>query len=88
MSNVQVVTLTREQLEELLDRAIARAQELHAEPPRTVFDSREAGKFVKRSAKVMERMARAKEIPAFRVGRQYRFRREDLEAWALAHKVA
>jgi excisionase family DNA binding protein len=77
-----VVVLTREQLEELVDKAVERALEARREPPPEILDSESAGKLVGRSAKVMERLARSKQIPAYQLGRQWRFKRVEIVAWA------
>lgn len=86
MSDIQVVTMTREQLTALVDEAVEKALQRHATPPPQVLDSKEAGRVIGRSPKVMERMARAGRIPAYRMGSQWRFKRAEIEAWATSQK--
>jgi excisionase family DNA binding protein len=83
VSDVQVITMTREQLSSLVDEAVEKALARHAVPPQEVLDSKEAGRLIGRSPKVMERLARAGKIPAYRLGPHWRFKRSEVQAWAL-----
>ncbi len=58
-----------------------------ADPPADVLDSRAAGKLLGLHPKVVERRARAGEIPAHQLpgGRKWRFMRADVMAWREQH---
>lgn len=49
-----------------------------------VFDASEAADYLKINVQTVRRLARDREIPAFRVGGSWRFRRSWLERWAEA----
>jgi excisionase family DNA binding protein len=50
--------------------------------PLKPMDSTEAGAFLGIHPKTINRMARDKQIPAFRVGKLWRYRISDLTEWA------
>jgi excisionase family DNA binding protein len=82
VNTLALVTLTREQLTELIDEAIEKALSRHAVPAPEILNSKEAGRIIGRSAKVMERLARAGEVPAYRLGPHWRFKRAEVQTWA------
>ena len=47
-----------------------------------VLDVREAAEYLRINDQTLRRLARDGEIPAFKVGRSWRFKRETLDAWA------
>ncbi len=55
---------------------IARA--LEYEP---VVDSREAARFLNINPKTIQKMARNGEVPAYRIGKLWKFRISDLDGW-------
>ena len=46
-----------------------------------LLDSQEAAKLLGIRPKVLERWARKGELPALKIGKYWRYRMEDLEAW-------
>lgn len=79
MTVAMVVSLTVEQLEELVERAAAKA--IAARPSDEVLATEEAAALLKLHPKVLERKARDGEIPADRLGREWRFRRTAILDW-------
>lgn len=77
-----VALLTEEQISAIVERAVERALAARVEPPAEILSCVLAGKLVGRSAKYMEREARMQRCPAFRLGKQWRFRRGELLEWA------
>ena len=71
----------------IIDLTVAEFRSLLAEvkvppaPPLEVLTSAQAAEIAGRSAKSMERLARAGECPAFRFGRQWRFKRSLVLEW-------
>lgn len=53
----------------------------------TVLTTKEAAEFLRLSVETVKRKASAGEIPAAKTGREWRFVREDLEAWLRAGGV-
>lgn len=51
-------------------------------PDFDVLDAREAAKYLKINEQTLRRLARDKEIPSFKVGGSWRFRKSSLERWA------
>ena len=49
-----------------------------AEP---VIDSEEAAKFLNINPKTLQKMARNREVPAYRIGKLWKFRISDLDGW-------
>lgn len=54
--------------------------------PAEILDCAGAGALLGWHSKSVERKARTGEIPAFKVGREWRFRRADLLEWLAQHK--
>jgi excisionase family DNA binding protein len=77
-----LVQMTQEDLEAAIERVVAKVLTRIAAPPLDVLDSKGAGELVGKSSRVMERQARAGNLPAFRHGKTWRFKRTDVEAWA------
>lgn len=46
-----------------------------------VWDSHQAGKFLKLHPRTITRMARERHLPAFQLGNRWRFRPSDLDSW-------
>ncbi len=46
-----------------------------------ILNSKQVGEILGLCAKVIERMARRGEIPAFKAGKFWRFRESDIERW-------
>ena len=46
-----------------------------------VVDSEEAASFLKINSKTLQRMARNGEVPGYRIGKLWKFRISDLDAW-------
>jgi excisionase family DNA binding protein len=58
-------------------------------PPQTferLLTDREAGALLGLHAKTVQKLARTGELPAYRLGRYWRYRLSDLEAWVKAHR--
>ena len=49
------------------------------------YTSEEVAHYLKLHPYTVRRLAREKKIPAFRVGGQWRFRRDDIDIWARAY---
>ncbi len=49
------------------------------------FNAQEAADFLNAHVETIRRLARKGSIPSFKVGKDWRFRKEDLLAWAQAH---
>ena len=56
----------------------AAAATITAEP---VIDSEEAAKFLNINPKTLQKMARNAEVPAYRIGKLWKFRISDLDVW-------
>lgn len=80
------VTLTIEQLGELVEVRVAKAvAQLIETQEREVLDLTHAAKLLKRHPKVLMKMVRSENIPVhFISGREPRFRRSELLAWLSA----
>ena len=50
--------------------------------PTELLTSREAAEYLKISRATLQRLSRAGEIPAIRIGKLWRYRKSDLDAWA------
>jgi excisionase family DNA binding protein len=46
-----------------------------------VVDSEEAAKFLNINPKTLQKLARNNEVPGYRIGKLWRFRLSDLDAW-------
>jgi len=46
-----------------------------------LLDDKQAGVFLRLHSKTVQRLARRGEIPAFRIGRYYRYRASELDVW-------
>ena len=49
------------------------------------YTSEEVAQYLKLHPYTVRRLAREKKIPAFHVGGQWRFRRDDIDRWARAY---
>jgi len=52
--------------------------------PEPVIDSDEAAKFLNINLKTLQKMAHNGELPAYRLGKLWRFRISDLDGWLLS----
>lgn len=52
-----------------------------------ILDAREASKYLKINEQTLRRLARNNEIPAFRVGGNWRFKRSSLDRWAESQEL-
>lgn len=77
---VRVVTLTEVDLEALLERA-AQSGAARVAPPPEILTASEAAELLRLNAQTVARLAQAGELPARRLGREWRFRRSELLAW-------
>jgi excisionase family DNA binding protein len=50
-------------------------------PAEPVIDSEEAAKFLNINPKTLQKMARNGEVPAYRIGKLWKFRISDLDEW-------
>lgn len=55
---------------------------------RDVLDAKEAAAYLKLNEQTVRRLARDSEIPAFKVGGSWRFKRSSLDRWALSQEQA
>jgi len=46
-----------------------------------VVDSAEAARFLNINPKTLQKMARNREVPAYRIGKLWKFRSSDLDGW-------
>lgn len=74
-----LVTLTVAELRAIVREEVTAATTVP--PPADILDSDGAAALLCLGKKKVERMARAKELPAFRLGREWRFRRAEIVAW-------
>ena len=51
------------------------------------YTAEEIAKYLKLHPYTIRRLAREKKIPAFRVGGQWRFRKDEIDAWSKTHRV-
>ena len=51
------------------------------------YTAEEIAKYLKLHPYTIRRLAREKKIPAFRVGGQWRFRKDKIDAWSKNHEV-
>lgn len=79
MTDALVVSLTVEQLEELVERAAAKA--VAALVPTDKLNTEDAARLLSLHPKVLERKARDGGVPAERLGREWRFDRRELLEW-------
>jgi excisionase family DNA binding protein len=49
------------------------------------YTSEEVAQYLKLHPYTVRRLARVKKIPAFRVGGQWRFRRDDIDRWSRSY---
>lgn len=85
-----LVVLTVEQLTAVVREAVRaelgdRARD--AEPPSEWLDAEQAAAIVQVHARTMRNLAASGELPATRVGKQWRFRRADLDAYLLRSRA-
>lgn len=61
-----------------------------ADAPREILTLADVGEWLAVSAKTVIKLVETDKLPGFRLGRQWRFRREDVQAWldAKGKKVA
>jgi len=52
------------------------------------YTAEEVAQYLKLHPYTVRRLAREKKIPAFRVGGQWRFRRDDIDKWSRAYPFA
>jgi excisionase family DNA binding protein len=52
-----------------------------AAPLEPVVDSEEAARFLNINPKTLQKMARSGEVPGYRIGKLWKFRISDLDAW-------
>lgn len=50
------------------------------------YTAEEVAEYFRLHPYTVRRLAREKKIPAFRVGGQWRFRRDDIDNWSKAHQ--
>ena len=60
--------------------------EYASQPSTTIWNSVEAAEYLRIHPRTLTRMARNGEIPSIQIGRLWRFRQSDLDAW-LTRKV-
>ena len=60
--------------------------EYATQPSTTIWNSVEAAEYLRIHPRTLKRMARNGEIPSIQIGRLWRFRQSDLDAW-LTRKV-
>jgi len=51
------------------------------------YTAEEIAKYLKLHPYTIRRLAREKKIPAFRVGGQWRFRKDEIDAWSKTYRV-
>ena len=56
-------------------------------PGSGVLDVRQAGEFLGAHAETVRRLARRHEIPAYKIGRDWRFQKDALQHWSETHSV-
>ena len=49
------------------------------------YTAEEIAEYLKLHPYTLRRLARAKKIPAFRVGGQWRFRKDEIDSWSKIH---
>ncbi|MGH2372166.1 MAG: helix-turn-helix domain-containing protein [bacterium] len=54
----------------------------------TILTVQEVAAYLRLHAVTVYRMAQNGELPAFRVGRRWRFRRDQIEQWVAGHQTA
>lgn len=81
MTDVVLISVTREELAGIVSDAVKTALQQAAIEPPEILTSKQAGALIGLSPITMERHAHAKRCPAFRHGRQWRFRRTEVIAW-------
>jgi excisionase family DNA binding protein len=53
-----------------------------------VVDSREAARFLNINAKTIQKLARNREVPAYRIGKLWKFRISDLDGWLRSRVIS
>lgn len=80
-NDVRVVTLTDRELEALLQRAVAAGVAQAQADIREVLTTEQAAALLGFNTKTLREMVDRGEVPAHRIGVQYRFRRSELLAF-------
>ena len=68
------------------DVVLAMTPDYASQPSRPIWNSIEAAEYLRIHPRTLTRMARNGEIPSIQIGRLWRFRQSDLDAW-LTRKV-